>query len=186
MRGNATGAIPPHPARQQVTCAVLQLPYISAAEVHTALPYALLVEGLRQAFREDCTAPLRHVHAVSGTGDRLRLMPAWRAGREVGVKLVTVFPGNRERGLATVATLYQLLDGASGHPLALIDGEALTLRRTAAASALASTYPRFSIRAPSRPTRRPLPTQSRAVRITCKSTLSINQPLIRACARAYL
>jgi ornithine cyclodeaminase len=33
-----------------------------------------------------------------------------------------------------------LLDGATGHPRALIDGEALTLRRTAAASALASTY----------------------------------------------
>jgi hypothetical protein len=32
------------------------------------------------------------------------------------------------------------MDGTTGHPLALIDGEALTLRRTAASSALASTY----------------------------------------------
>jgi ornithine cyclodeaminase len=32
------------------------------------------------------------------------------------------------------------MDAASGHPLALIDGEAITLRRTAAASALASLY----------------------------------------------
>jgi ornithine cyclodeaminase len=56
------------------------------------------------------------------------------------VKLVTVFPGNRARGLASVSALYVLLDGATGHPVALLDGEALTLRRTAAASALASTY----------------------------------------------
>jgi ornithine cyclodeaminase/alanine dehydrogenase-like protein (mu-crystallin family) len=67
-------------------------------------------------------------------------MPAWRAGVDLGVKLVTVFPHNRARGLASVSALYVLLDGATGHPKALIDGEALTLRRTAAASALASTF----------------------------------------------
>ena len=118
----------------------MQLPFFSAAQVHAALDYRALTESLRQAFREGCEAPLRHVHDVTGAGDRLLLMPAWRAGRDLGVKLVTVFPRNRERGVATVSALYVLLDGASGHPRALIDGEALTLRRTAAASALASTY----------------------------------------------
>jgi ornithine cyclodeaminase/alanine dehydrogenase-like protein (mu-crystallin family) len=77
---------------------------------------------------------------VTPAGDRLLLMPAWRAGVDLGVKLVTVFPHNRSRGLASVSALYVLLDGATGHPKALIDGEALTLRRTAAASALASTF----------------------------------------------
>jgi ornithine cyclodeaminase len=66
-------------------------------------------------------------------------MPAWD-GAGLGVKIVTVFPRNRVRGLASVAALYVLMDGATGHPRALIDGEALTLRRTGAASALASTY----------------------------------------------
>jgi ornithine cyclodeaminase len=56
------------------------------------------------------------------------------------VKIVTVFPGNPARHAATVGATYVLLDGATGHPQALIDGEALTLRRTAAASALASSY----------------------------------------------
>lgn len=118
----------------------MQLPFVSAGQVHAALDYSVLVEALREAFLEGCSAPLRHVHEVTAAGDRLLLMPAWQAGKSLGVKLVTVYPGNRERGLATVAALYVLLDGASGHPLALIDGEALTLRRTAAASALASTY----------------------------------------------
>jgi ornithine cyclodeaminase len=66
-------------------------------------------------------------------------MPAGDAA-SLGVKIVSVFPGNLARGLASVAALYLLMDAATGHPLALIDGEALTKRRTAAASALASTY----------------------------------------------
>jgi len=118
----------------------MRFPFYSAGQVHAALGYTLLAEALRVAFREGCSVPLRHVHDVTGAGDRLLLMPAWRAGRDLGVKLATVFPRNRERGLATVSALYVLLDGASGHLRALIDGEALTLRRTAAASALASTY----------------------------------------------
>jgi len=118
----------------------MQLPFFSAAEVHAALDYRTLAAALREAFREGCVAPLRHVHDVTGEGDRLLLMPAWHPGRGLGVKLVTVFPRNRARGAATVSALYVLLDGVTGHPRALIDGEALTLRRTAAASALASTY----------------------------------------------
>jgi len=118
----------------------MQLPFFSADEVHAALDYKRLAGSLREAFREGCAAPLRHVHDVTGAGDRLLLMPAWRPGKDLGVKLVTVFPHNRARGVATVSALYVLLDGATGHPRALLDGEALTLRRTAAASALASTY----------------------------------------------
>lgn len=118
----------------------MQLPFFSAEQIHAALGYAVLAGALRDAFREGCTAPLRHVHEVTGAGDRLLLMPAWREGKELGVKLVTVFPRNRERGAATVSALYVLLDCATGQPRALLDGEALTLRRTAAASALASTY----------------------------------------------
>jgi ornithine cyclodeaminase len=66
-------------------------------------------------------------------------MPAWDES-SLGVKIVTVFPRNPAQGLASVSALYLLMDVATGHPLALLDGEALTLRRTAAASALASLY----------------------------------------------
>ena len=112
---------------------------IAAADVHTALDYPSLVDALRNAFAAGAAAPVRTSHAVTAEGDRLLLMPAWD-GAGLGVKIVTVFPGNRDRGVASVAALYVLMDGATGHPLALIDGEALTLRRTGAASALASTY----------------------------------------------
>jgi ornithine cyclodeaminase len=115
------------------------LPYVAAEAVNAALDYRALVGALREAFVAGATAPVRTSHAVTPEGDRLLLMPAWD-GTGLGVKIVTVFPRNRVRGLASVAALYVLMDGATGHPRALIDGEALTLRRTGAASALASTY----------------------------------------------
>ena len=115
------------------------LPVISAERVHAALEWPALIDALREAFRAGATAPLRASHPVTPAGDRLLLMPAWD-GTSLGVKIVTVFPGNLPQGLASVSALYLLMDGATGHPLALIDGEALTKRRTAAASALASTY----------------------------------------------
>lgn len=118
----------------------MQLPFIDAASVHAALPWSVLIDALADAFAAGAQAPLRSSHVVSAEGDRLLLMPAWRAGEEIGVKVVTVFPGNRTRGVASVSALYLALDGATGHPRAVIDGEALTLRRTAAASALAARF----------------------------------------------
>jgi ornithine cyclodeaminase len=67
-------------------------------------------------------------------------MPAWQPGRHLGVKIATVFPGNADQGLPSVMGAYLLLDGKTGAPLALIDGPMLTLKRTAAASALAAGY----------------------------------------------
>ncbi len=114
------------------------IPYIDGRRVTDALPYPELNNALRAAFREPATVPQRHAHALPGQGSLL-LMPAWQPGGRLGVKLVTVVPDNRERGLPSVHALYVLMDANSGAPLALLDGEALTLRRTAAVSALASS-----------------------------------------------
>ena len=104
----------------------------SAAEVHAALPWQALARTLETAFRAGAEVPLRHAHALSNT-DTLLLMPAWNA-RVIVVKLVTVMPA----AAATVQASVLVLDRASGTPLALLDGDALTLRRTAATSALAA------------------------------------------------
>lgn len=122
------------------------LRFYSAGDVHRALDFPRLVAALEQAFARGASVPLRHVYALAES-DLLLLMPAWRnaesAGDDagaLGVKLVTVFPGAAQRGAATVAALYVLLDRATGAPRAILDGEALTLRRTAAASALAARF----------------------------------------------
>jgi ornithine cyclodeaminase len=53
------------------------------------------------------------------------------------VKVVTIFPGNGERGLPGVHGIYALFSATSGEPVAVMDGSELTARRTAAVSALA-------------------------------------------------
>ena len=114
-----------------------------AAAVHEALGWQPLIEALRAMFRQGCTMPMRHHHQVTvpaGPDATLLLMPAWLSGRYVGVKLVNVFPGNAEQGLPAVQASYLLSDGSTGRALALLDGNALTARRTAAASALAAGY----------------------------------------------
>jgi ornithine cyclodeaminase/alanine dehydrogenase-like protein (mu-crystallin family) len=115
----------------------MQLRVYSADEVHAALPWAALADALEEALIDgDTDVPLRHAHAL-GAGGTLLLMPAWSA-QALGVKLVTVMPEAAQRGAGTVQASYLLLDRTTGQPRALIDGEALTLRRTAAASALAA------------------------------------------------
>ena len=116
--------------------------YIDAAGVNAALGYADLTERLREAFRSEMEIPPRHHHPIATPGPEsmLLLMPAWRTGGKLGVKLVTFFPGNPARGLATIQALYVVLDATTGAPELVIDGIALTLRRTACASALAASY----------------------------------------------
>ena len=102
-----------------------------------------LVEALREGFRAGAGVPPRHHHPVPRPGQEpaiLLLMPAWREGDVTGVKLVHIARGNETKGLPSVQGLYVLFDGPTGTPLAVMDGAALTTRRTAAASALAASY----------------------------------------------
>ncbi|MFM7347353.1 MAG: ornithine cyclodeaminase family protein [Tagaea sp.] len=116
---------------------------VAASQVENILEVGPLVEALRNAFRRGAVVPLRHHHTmeVPGAADAtLLLMPAWQPGRYAGIKIVTVFPSNGERGLPSVMGNYVLISARDGQPLALIDGRMLTLKRTAAASALAAKY----------------------------------------------
>ena len=114
---------------------------ITAAEVEAALEFKDLIERLRETFRKGAVVPVRHHHALGGDSDAtLLLMPAWQQGHHVGIKLVTVFPHNHEVSLPSVMGAYLLLSGKTGQPLAMIDGPTLTVKRTAAASALAASY----------------------------------------------
>ena len=117
------------------------IPFIDGEQLRKDLPYPALIDTLRDSFCEAVNAPRRHVHALSEQeSSTLLLMPVWQESKQLGVKLVTVMPQNRSKGKPTVHALFILIDANSGVPLALIDGEQLTLRRTAAASALASRY----------------------------------------------
>ena len=118
---------------------------IGAEEIHRLLDFPSLVAALRAMFSNGCEVPRRHHHTIAsvspgGSPATLLLMPAWQAGQALGVKVVTVFPDNAARALPSVYGTYVLLDATTGAPAALLDGTALTLRRTAAASALAADF----------------------------------------------
>jgi ornithine cyclodeaminase len=119
------------------------IPFISSETINAKLDYPSLIAALKHAFAADWTVPVRHHHAVPIPGEddqTLLLMPAWEGGKSVGVKLVTITPGNGARGIPAVQGIYLLLDGATGVPKVLMEGTTLTVRRTAAASALAASY----------------------------------------------
>ena len=114
-----------------------------AAATAAALPYERLVPALATLFARGCEVPARHVHEVpvpGAAGFTSLIMPAWVPGRYYGIKTINIAPGNAQRGLPGLHASYLLCDGRSGAPLAVIDGDALTHRRTAAASALAARW----------------------------------------------
>ncbi|HSQ73905.1 MAG TPA: ornithine cyclodeaminase family protein, partial [Rubrivivax sp.] len=116
---------------------------LDAAATRAALPFERLILALKAMFATGCTVPPRHVHEVvapAGGGFTSLIMPAWLEGRYYGIKTVNVAPGNAARGLPGLHATYVLFDGLTGAPLALIDGDQITMRRTAAASALAGSW----------------------------------------------
>ena len=116
---------------------------LSAQEVKAALPWQDLVEALRDIFTRKVTSPVRHHHVLNVPQEKdamLLLMPAWLEGEYCGVKQVFVFPSNNDKGLPGLTSNYLLSSGKTGANLAQLEGNELTSRRTAAASALASSY----------------------------------------------
>jgi len=125
--------------------------FFDGAAVDRALGYPGLVDILQAAFEQGAIAPVRHHHAVALDGRpeaTLLLMPAWEAsapgaataGRYLGVKVITVFSDNAQRGKPAVLGSYLLVSAETGETLAVMDAARLTAWRTAAASALASRY----------------------------------------------
>jgi alanine dehydrogenase len=118
---------------------------LTRADLERLLPPAEVIEAMAAVFRlraaGRAVAPPRTGMPI-GDGGVLLLMPAAayeEAGAAMaGAKLVSVHPTNRERGYPTIHASYVLMDGATGQPLAHLEGTYLTAVRTGATSALAA------------------------------------------------
>lgn len=88
--------------------------------------------------------PMRHHHDFSNPKENidstLLLMPAWNPGNNAGVKIVTVNPNNGNYNLPSIQGTYIYLDAHLGMVKAILAAKELTAKRTAAASALASSF----------------------------------------------
>ncbi|MGY8997420.1 MAG: ornithine cyclodeaminase, partial [Alphaproteobacteria bacterium] len=109
------------------------------------LDYPSLVEGLKQFHLQDLDVAeemLLTQPAPTGSENVLLALPAWQRDQAIGVKLITVFPDNEHTGtgLPSVHGIYALFDGQNGAPQAIIDGIALTLRKTAGDSATGASF----------------------------------------------
>ena len=83
------------------------------------------------------TQPVRSIISIDPPGGFFGLMPALAPGG-LGLKAVTFYPSNAERGIPThMATIF-LVDPQTGTPLAIMDGRLITEMRTAAVSAAAT------------------------------------------------
>lgn len=104
-----------------------------------------LVSALKAAFSdENLLVPMRHHHdfpnPAIGKDSTLLLMPAWNPDKDAGVKVVTVSPENSRFDLPSIQGLYIYIDSQTGMIKAILDAKEMTLKRTAAASGLASTF----------------------------------------------
>jgi len=110
---------------------------IDEVALRAALPYPDAVAALADAVTNPGTTagtPPRQI--IDTAAGQLLLMPA-EIAPYVGVKVVTVAPGNPVLGLPRINGVYLLFDSATLVPVAQFDAAALTAVRTAAVSALA-------------------------------------------------
>ena len=116
--------------------------FFGPEEVAALLPWPALIEALEQIVVEPgAFAPERSVHTVpdaNGDDAAFLLKPGWVAGDVIAVKAVTFFPNNGSLGLPTINAGVLLFSGADGTFIGACDGNELTTRRTAAASAVAA------------------------------------------------
>jgi ornithine cyclodeaminase len=116
---------------------------ISADQVRALLPMDACIDLMSQTLARLSGGlglnPLRTAMPVGGGPDRFGLMPAALADPAVfGLKMLSLFPGNRAAGLSSHLGLVALFEADHGQPVALLEASAITAIRTAAVSALAT------------------------------------------------
>jgi ornithine cyclodeaminase/alanine dehydrogenase-like protein (mu-crystallin family) len=115
--------------------------FLDEDQVRRHLRMSELIPAMEKALIEfsagKVTQPVRSVINIDPPGGFLGFMPAHTADG-LGLKAVTFYPSNAERGIPThMATIF-LVDPETGTPLAIMDGRLITEMRTAAVSAAAT------------------------------------------------
>jgi ornithine cyclodeaminase len=115
---------------------------LDRADIRELVPMRDAIELMKAAFRElsagRAVSPLRSSVPVED-GAVMLLMPAFvPAEGALGFKMVSVFDGNRDKGLPTISAMVCLVDEDTGAPAAIMNGAYLTALRTGAVSGAAT------------------------------------------------
>jgi ornithine cyclodeaminase/alanine dehydrogenase-like protein (mu-crystallin family) len=115
--------------------------FLNEEQVRKHLRMSDLIPAMEKALIDfsagKVTQPLRSVITVDPPGGFFGMMPALTP-EGLGLKIVTFYPKNVERGLPTHMATISLVDPETGAPLAVMDGRLITEMRTAAVSAAAT------------------------------------------------
>lgn len=115
--------------------------YLNKEKIASLLPMPECISVMERMFRAlasgECLQPLRSLMWLPDKSGLLGMMPGFAAG-VMGIKLITIFPGNHATGLPSHQGIVMLFDAKNGNPLLILDAAEITAIRTAAASAVAT------------------------------------------------
>lgn len=118
---------------------------LNELQVKSVLPMSDLIQVMEEAVARfsdrQALQPVRTVLTVGPTKAYFGVMPAYMPDPErLGMKLVTVFNTNEQRGLPSHLATIVLLDPDTGALTAIMDGRYVTEARTAAVSAVSARH----------------------------------------------
>ena len=121
----------------------MEIRVLSAKDIRKALPMVNAIAAMKEAYAQlsggQASVPLRSHIDVTQHGGITFFMPALlHDTQDMAVKIVSVFPRNLEKGLATINAIVIALNPETGQPIAVMEGASLTAIRTGAASGAAT------------------------------------------------
>src|SRR5262245_40533506 len=123
----------------------MQIHVINQSEIQELLPMSecidVMADALAAVARGDAILPLRPVMWLPERVGALAMMPSYLKNLNVmGVKVISVFAGNRGTEYDSHQGAVLLFETTNGRLLAIVDATAITAIRTAAVSAVATKF----------------------------------------------
>lgn len=121
----------------------MKIRLINASLVRSLLPMDRCIELMRGAMSlvatDQAIQPIRQAVFHPARRGLMSMMPGYTADPDrLGIKVISVFPGNFGTGVGSHQGIVLLFETERGSPVAIIDGREITAIRTAAATAVAT------------------------------------------------
>lgn len=121
----------------------MSITFLSATDVKQCITMEDAIDDMEHAFlqlaNQQVIMPLRTTVTITNEHATTHIMPAFfEQEKQLGMKVVSLFPNNSTRNLPAINGVILLLDATTGEPKALMDASYLTALRTGAVSGLAT------------------------------------------------